>query len=272
LVGFEAYLDESGTDTRSDVFVVAGYIVRSDAALIMDARWREVLAEYTIPYFHMVDCAHGGGIFKRFSKDERSEIAKKFIEIIREHVTLGSACIINPRRFDEEKVGADKYTFALHHCMVGLLSSPAGSGELNKISFFFEAGHESGYLAHKYIQEKSKEWIIPLFYAGHSFVKKAEVPAVQAADILAWHAAKFVKRNYIEGNKKLRKDYASLLHAPHMYHYFICDHRGKLLILDRYPECLNPETERVVTGMFSKSIEAEDILDWAFDVAEKSQK
>lgn len=60
----EGYFDESGDfDEEPKVFCISGYYLVSEAAKEMHEKWGEVLARHNIPYFHMVDCAHGNDAF-----------------------------------------------------------------------------------------------------------------------------------------------------------------------------------------------------------------
>src|SRR5690606_41984311 len=58
----------------SSVLAVGGYLIRSDRAARMERKWKAALSRYGVPYFHMVDCAHGNGVFQSLSKQQRVEI------------------------------------------------------------------------------------------------------------------------------------------------------------------------------------------------------
>jgi hypothetical protein len=78
MVSFQGYFDESGDfDEDPGIFCVSGYFFTEEAALDIEEKWREVLAEHNIPYFHMVECAHGTGIFAYKEKKENAEIQTK---------------------------------------------------------------------------------------------------------------------------------------------------------------------------------------------------
>jgi hypothetical protein len=82
---WEGYFDESGSfEEEPGVFCVAGYLIESAQAAAMDQRWGEILAQHNIPYFHMVDCAHGAPPFADMEKAERIEVEMKLIGLIKE--------------------------------------------------------------------------------------------------------------------------------------------------------------------------------------------
>jgi hypothetical protein len=58
----EVYVDESGSDDRSPVLCVSGYLFHAEQSVAFQADWQRLLAEYDLPYFHMVDCAPDPGI------------------------------------------------------------------------------------------------------------------------------------------------------------------------------------------------------------------
>lgn len=91
-----AYFDESGTDTGAVAHCVAGYVIMEEPAKHLDSLWRAVLRKHGLTHFHMVDCAHGAGEFVDMRKDERSQIARSMIEIIKALVGIGFAVCFNP--------------------------------------------------------------------------------------------------------------------------------------------------------------------------------
>jgi hypothetical protein len=51
-------------------------------------RWKK------LPYFHMVDCAHGNGVFANLRLDERIAVQTKLIEAIKRHAIQGIAITV----------------------------------------------------------------------------------------------------------------------------------------------------------------------------------
>ena len=84
VVMVEAYFDESGSHDGSPALCVAGYIYWPDECLKLDLGWKVVLEKYDLPYFHMVDCAHGAPPFDKLSKGARIECEKEIIPAFKE--------------------------------------------------------------------------------------------------------------------------------------------------------------------------------------------
>lgn len=75
------------------VFCVAGYYLPPEQAVEMEAAWMGVLAEYRLPYFHVVDCAVQTGVFARLSKQECTDVATKMIGLIKQFTNEGIAIV-----------------------------------------------------------------------------------------------------------------------------------------------------------------------------------
>jgi hypothetical protein len=70
-VDVEVYLDESEGQNGRRIMCVAGYLFERRAAELLSQEWDAQLARFSLPYFHMVECAHGNGIFSNISKADR---------------------------------------------------------------------------------------------------------------------------------------------------------------------------------------------------------
>jgi hypothetical protein len=95
-----AYFDESagnvashypldGTQQNLQTLAVAGYLVESEQAKRLSDEWQAVLDQYGLPYFHMVDCAHGNGVFGHLTKPQRIQIAARMIGNVKRRVIRG---------------------------------------------------------------------------------------------------------------------------------------------------------------------------------------
>ena len=86
----EAYFDESGMD-QSQFLCVAGYIFTKENAVELSGEWRAMLDTWQLPFFRMVDCAHGNGHFKRLSPPERDAVARHAILLTKRYAARGIA-------------------------------------------------------------------------------------------------------------------------------------------------------------------------------------
>lgn len=219
----EAYFDESGSHGGSSILCVAGYIFRKSAAIKLGHEWRKVLRWKKLPYFHMVDCAHGNGPFANLTKDERIAVETKMIDIIKRYAVQGISVTVDPVEYASfpgklpTKLGLydNAYAFCAQAILAGVSEFIERNPRIGRMHYFFEAGHESRPQADEIMRAmfavpKHKQ---DFRYAGHSFVEKPDAPQIQAADLLAWQW--YTDRRHQREGKPRRKDCASLLQLHH---------------------------------------------------------
>lgn len=232
----EAYFDESIGVARPAgrqshrVLCVAGYLIDSTQGKPLCDDWRAVLEPRGLEYFHMVDCAHGAGIYEGIPKNERSLIAAQMIGNIKRRTLHGFAVAVNLEHWDELAPKHPIIGSAYSFCLSVIINGVSGWAERKKfdgeIAYFFEAGHHSGPEADQLMR---KSYSFPEMkeankYAGHAFIEKAKCPPVQAADLLAWQFYTDTRRQ-MEGPKvprrEHRKDFASLIEHPHTVRFIL---------------------------------------------------
>jgi len=204
---FEGYFDESGDlEVSPKIFCISGYCIESDQAKVMDEKWGEVLVENNIPYFHMVDCAHGNPPFDHLLKSERVDLVKKLIELIKAHTLCGFSILAKGEYFEASEKHPDEYSSCVSSSIVALnsfLTVNRISGQ--QIAYFFENGHKNRGRAYNHVAAKLLELNAPL-----TFASKQQVKLLQAADLLAWQSTKYAK-DRTSGARPARKDFLSLM-------------------------------------------------------------
>lgn len=216
-----AYFDESGTHAGSPVLCVAGYAFWKRDARLLSKEWEKVLNMYNLPYFHMVDCAHGNKLFSNLSLQQRIDVSKSLIEIVKNRAAIGFAVSVDTSAYNElmpEWAPAKSAYAFCARCVIDEMGKWFYKTNFHsKSAYFFEAGHESraeaeqlivGVLNNPFNTMKDVHY----GYVAHSFIQKEEAPAVQAADILAWQWATDIKHK--NNAKPRRKDFANLLAKP----------------------------------------------------------
>jgi len=142
----EAYFDESGSHDGSPVLCVAGYLFDKTRAQALDLAWKGVLDRYSLPFFHMVDCAHGAEPFDKLTKLERVDAEKEIIGLIRENILFGVAIAVDEREYDKLFRPGNPFGTAYSYCCWTCLTAIhnwIGLHTLDaKIAYFFEAGHK----------------------------------------------------------------------------------------------------------------------------------
>jgi hypothetical protein len=196
MIQAQAFFDESGSHDGSAVLCVAGYVFRKSNAIKLGHEWRKVLRWKKLPYFHMVDCAHGNGPFANLTKDERIAVETKLIETIKRYAIQGISVTIDPAEYASfpnklpTKAGLYDSAYALcaQTIMTGVWAFIDANPRIGKMHYFFEAGHQSAPQADEIMRAMlaTPRHKHNFRYAGHSSVEKADAPQIQAADLLAW--------------------------------------------------------------------------------------
>jgi hypothetical protein len=220
LVLAESYFDETNTHQSDDRFCVAGYVFTKNAAEEQAGRWRGMLEKWGLPYFHMVDCAHGVGVFKHMNDDECDLAAREAIQIIKDTAGAGIYVTVLESEYLEIVPQHKFFGSAYDACARDTISGVSAWIERNNFEgsmhYYFEAGAETENNASYCILQMMGDPDIrrESCYGGHSFVPKEQSPGAQAADVLAWHAGQDCKRA-LRGDP-IRRDFASLIEIPHI--------------------------------------------------------
>jgi hypothetical protein len=232
---YEGYFDESGDIETEGVFCISGYYLTSQQAIEMDRRWAEVLTDYDLPYFHMVDCAHGAPPFRHLSKDTRIIVVKRLIKIIKENTLRGFSNAFYAGRMSKS-IGGDVYSDAVSTCVTALDTFIRLSGmDSKKTAYFFEAGHKNKGNAYNRVAHHVEK-----IGASITFAKKEQIRLLQAADLLAWQSTKFLK-DRLSQKRQPRKDFLSLMEHRHTFAHLSVDENSEAgLAFEEFPERKQP--------------------------------
>lgn len=211
---YEGYFDESGSfDEDPKVFCISGYFVSSEQARVMDDEWGRVLRDHDISYFHMVDCAHGTGIFAGIPRDKRIEIVRSLIELIKNHTVAGFSVLAREDVFEASAKHPDPYSVAVRASVATLQTFMQINRIGGDIRFVFEHGHKNRGRAYSHVAEQLTSSASAL-----EFARKEDVRLLQAADLLAWQSTKYTK-DRLGGTRPPRKDFLSLMEHHHSLAY-----------------------------------------------------
>jgi hypothetical protein len=210
---YEGYFDESGSlNEEPRIFCIAGYFINSDSARVMDSAWRAVLAQYELPYFHMVDCAHDAGRFKRLSMDDRVAIQTQLISLIKQHTLAGFAVLVKVESFEPSLEIPDAYHACAFHCVKAMLTYLDTYRLARNVAFIFEKGHPSAEGTYAHVAQR----LGGLDKSSLAFMAKGDAPLLQAADLLAWQSVKYLKDRHAHAHAP-RKDFLSLMEHSHTF-------------------------------------------------------
>lgn len=256
---FHAYFDESYTNDKA-VFCVGGYLVHADRAIVMERQWLALLKEYDVPYFHMVDCAHGNEHFERLNAIERRVLVSKLIDLIKRYTYAGFAAVVKSRRCpilhaDEANPYYVCLELAFTAMATGLLNASIPD---QKVALFAEADCNDMRFAIRNLHNLADLQ----GYSSHTFAKKSELCLLQAADLLAWQLNRDIRGRFLE-NRPRRKDFASLLQHSHLFCYTGIHDDKATLRLDVNPAVLDNESlNNYLKAIFSKGPESDSHIEY----------
>jgi hypothetical protein len=228
VVLLQAYFDESighalvaedGKKRKVPILCVAGYILEAQQAQLLNQEWVATLRQFDLPYFHMVDCAHGNPPFDKLNKRQRALVASNMIGTIKRRTIHGYASAVNVEHFKHIAPKSPLIGSAYSLCATTMLvavQSLIGQRAGVDVAYFFEAGYDSQSEANRIMTQIFR---VPQLrkasgYTSHTFVDKRLFPGVQAADLLAWHFYTDIRRG-MEGKDTYRADFGSLRQHPH---------------------------------------------------------
>jgi hypothetical protein len=96
LVALQAFVDEAGTDERSEVFVFSGLIASVSQWELFADEWDEVLGMSPVlrKGFHFLDALNGGGEFRGVATERRDEKLRALWHVIGKHAQFGITVVI----------------------------------------------------------------------------------------------------------------------------------------------------------------------------------
>jgi hypothetical protein len=191
-----AYFDESGTHDSAVITSVAGFISTPERWQHFDEEWKRVLDHWGLDYFHMKECAHYRGDFAQFKADElgRKQLLWCLGFLICRHCLYG--CAVSVVREDHEMLNADPrigsaYNLAAQAC-IALADKWMGSQQhVGPMSVVLEDGckYSKDFLDQLETLERP---LGTLSRFGNIVLgSKRQVPALQAADLLAYEQSKY---------------------------------------------------------------------------------
>jgi hypothetical protein len=126
LTELTAYCDETGdTKDPSQKWVgMAGFVASSARWQSLEHKWKFILKEFRVPYFHMKEFAPSVGVFKDWKgkEEKRRKIFGSLVKTIQEIVPLPIGCIFSADDFRslperDQKLVGDPYFLSFISCV-----------------------------------------------------------------------------------------------------------------------------------------------------------
>jgi hypothetical protein len=185
--------------SEGEVWTVSGYVGYANQWTFFEELWKAALAQHGVPYFHMKEMNDPNGPFAKWlpHKEHQEEVIaffKDLVEVIRKTgLRMISSGVWLPAlsRFNEEKkLALEAYPLAAYACMGQVVQQ---YGELDSALTFDRVDKVDDKLqkARDYATSDPRGGFFNhLTIAALKDVTARDVPAQQAADLLAWEVRK----------------------------------------------------------------------------------
>lgn len=214
----EVYIDESNSHDDAKILCLSGYVYLPNKAKELSAELSLVLNGVGVPFFHMVDCAHGAPPhYDKLTLDQRIDLEKKVIALARNKSEFGFSVALTKEVYDSVAPKSlsmnfgGQYSFCLLQALIHVLNWANESKFDGEFSYFLEAGHasqrEANGVLNKIFQFPETREVFK--YASHTFGDKEKYLPLQTADLLAWLYANHLKK--LNEGKPPRKDFIALV-------------------------------------------------------------
>lgn len=190
------FVDESGTHEGSPIVSVAGYMARGLKWQKFTTEWRRVLKPRGIEIFHATDCAALRGEFQGWTPENRDKLVRSLLPIIPKYafgyavaVKLNEVDKLLEHRPDLRKFHKDPYAACFQWMLMSVLNDLREMAtEPRPISVIHEFNdfRDSATAAFETVRASRGGEA----YVSLTFARKQDFVPLQAADTLAYEAAK----------------------------------------------------------------------------------
>lgn len=195
----KAYFDESGTQGDSPVMAVCGFVFPAAQARKFTREWRQALADYSLPFFHMKQFWPRQGPFKGLTPEDRDALLERLVGIILDRAVHGTITSIDPREYRQIVSARRRSEFGSAYAvcsfltLVGVGSWARENNMGNEIAYFFEEGdpHAAEAALHMAGIAQDPDAKRLTCHSAHTFTSCMKAVPLQAADLLAWEWVKF---------------------------------------------------------------------------------
>lgn len=200
---FTCYWDESGLDpgtetkSKSDtpILLVGGYMSHVDEWKTLDRRWKAVLSEAGIEYFHMVEFANLRLPYRNWSEEKRDWLIQSFLDIIADCPRIWTTWMVEIDAYMEvikannllDKDIVRAYHICARKCIETVSTWAFAAGYSQKILHVFDQGNPAW---PTFVDRFNQPMLNSLRILQPISQSKVDVPPLQAADILVHQVAR----------------------------------------------------------------------------------
>ncbi len=215
---YSAYFDES-SDSKSPVYVVAGFLSNDAHWSQFEKEWKEVLREFQIVAFHAQHWALRKGEFRGWDESKRRHLMASLLDIIQRRAQFGFATVVHASAFKRIFQGKDRiavgsiYNLCCSACFAEIGEWAQRTFQIEPIAHIFDIGHKNaGEVLRNYqgLQPKKVEYRLgPIsFESDETFVP------LQAADLAAYELWKWLDEHFANKTRHGRYPLQEIIRVP----------------------------------------------------------
>jgi hypothetical protein len=197
-VVLKVFMDESGTHDGSPIVAVGAYLSRPKIWRSWTKEWNK--AKRPIKVFHATDCAGFFNEFKGWDKERRDPYVANLLPVLPRHDLAGIVVGIDLNVFRAEVVKhpelremfGEPYGACFQWAISIIMEYATGHGKGERMAFVHETNNyqAEALKAFNFVNENLNPRGIPMTLA---FGAKSDYVPLQAADVLAYEGAKFLR-------------------------------------------------------------------------------
>jgi hypothetical protein len=189
------YLDESGTHDQSPYTVVAGLLLNRNNFISLGREWQKMLCERGVKVpIHMKEFGRPDGKLAYLTDSDRYLLFANIAGIVNSHKIYSVAATLDQQQYREilklnKRKEMSPHGLCFIHCVVTNYVNAKDNKYKHNIAYLLsEVSEHKGQIliSHAAIRREQEEKSIPYRVGSISFDLPKYVPALQAADVIAW--------------------------------------------------------------------------------------
>jgi hypothetical protein len=211
---FVFYLDDSGTDARSPVITMAGYLAHKREWKRFERNARRYLDQAKVPLLHAKEFHDRKGAFKSWTPSQQISFVQGLYDIARDHSVLGMSLSIRKDVYKKRalETGKNASMSAYAQCfgilLERLLKHPQLVDDILKsgLSFVVERGNKNNEDVRLRYEALRNFRELAMVLKDIRFVTKDDSCAIQLADFLAFYSRRHAEACEKAGGKEVAHD------------------------------------------------------------------
>jgi hypothetical protein len=207
------FLDDSGTDARSPVITMAGYVALSHHWAIFDKRTKKQYARYGITQLHASDFHGTKGEFAGWSGDRKKEFVRELFTLVQKSCVLGvSVSVLKAGyRAAGQREALNSSISAYGMCFNFIVEYIHNAEQVaafahHGVSFRVERGNKNNPDIEQRFEYFADHQELVDIIRSMKFVDKAHSAAIQLADFLAFYSRRHAEKCEREQNANAQHD------------------------------------------------------------------